>query len=257
MPTQPNPYRHGLDPTAANHVALTPVSFLDWAADVYPERCAVIHGPLRRTWRGLRERARRLASSLSAQSIGEGDTVAVMLPNTPPMIEAHFGVPMSGAVLHCINTRLDAATVAFVLEHSDSRVLIVDREFAGTAAAAVERLRAQGRAAPFVIDVDDPEYVGPGQAFGEVHGTVPPAAAAEGDGDVAAGFRAQLGQPGVEEAFDLRYVVGDFRLRLQVAAHVGVAAGQRAQARVPVRIGQHPRIEHEIGLRRQAAAVGE
>jgi fatty-acyl-CoA synthase len=167
MPTHPNPYRQGLDRTEANHVALTPLSFLDWAADVYPERCAVIHGPLRRSWRELRERARRLASSLAARSIGEGDTVAVMLPNTPPMIEAHFGVPMSGAVLHCINTRLDAATVAFVLEHSDSRVLIVDREFAGTAAAAVERLRAQGRAAPFVIDVDDPEYVGPGQAFGD------------------------------------------------------------------------------------------
>jgi fatty-acyl-CoA synthase len=168
MPTHPNPYRQGLDRTEANHVALTPLSFLDWAADVYPERCAAIHGPLRRTWRELRERARRLASSLAARSIGEGDTVAVMLPNTPPMIEAHFGVPMSGAVLHCINTRLDAATVAFVLEHSDSRVLVVDREFAGTAAAALERLRAQGRAAPFVIDVDDPEYAGPGQAIGDV-----------------------------------------------------------------------------------------
>jgi len=166
MPTHPNPYRQGLERNPANHVPLTPLSLLDWAADVYPERCAVIHGPLRRSWREVRERARRLASGLAALDLGEGDTVAVMLPNTPPMIEAHFAVPMTGAVLHCINTRLDAATVAFVLAHSDSRVLIVDREFAPAASAAVARLVADGRTAPLVIDVDDPEYTGPGECFG-------------------------------------------------------------------------------------------
>jgi fatty-acyl-CoA synthase len=166
MPTHPSPYRQGLERNPANHVPLTPLSLLDWAADVYPERCAVIHGPLRRSWREVRERARRLASGLAALDLGDGDTVAVMLPNTPPMIEAHFAVPMTGAVLHCINTRLDAATVAFVLAHSDSRVLIVDREFAATAAAAVARLVADGRRAPLVIDVDDPEYTGPGECFG-------------------------------------------------------------------------------------------
>jgi fatty-acyl-CoA synthase len=168
MPTLPNPYRQGLDRNAANHVPLTPLSLLGWAADVYPERCAIVHGPLRRSWRQLRERATRLASSLAGLGMGEGDTVAVMLPNTPPMIEAHYGVPMSGAVLHCINTRLDAATVAFVLEHSDSRVLIVDREFAPTAQAAVARLQAEGKRVPTVVDVDDPEYDGPGACFGSI-----------------------------------------------------------------------------------------
>jgi fatty-acyl-CoA synthase len=168
MPTHPNPYRQGLDRNAANHVPLTPLSLLDWAADVYPERCAVVHGPLRRSWSALRERARRLASSLAALDIGEGDTVAVMLPNTPPMIEAHYGVPMTRAVLHCINTRLDAATVAFVLEHSDSRVLIVDREFSPAVGAALAMLRDKGMRVPLVIDVDDPEFAGAGTRLGEL-----------------------------------------------------------------------------------------
>ncbi|HYF58521.1 MAG TPA: acyl-CoA synthetase [Burkholderiaceae bacterium] len=168
MPNRPNPYRLGLDRNEANHVPLTPLSLLDWAADVYPERCAIVHGALRRGWRELRERARRLASSLDAWGLGEGDTVAVMLPNTPPMIEAHFGVPMSGAVLHCINTRLDAATVAFVLEHSDSAVLIVDREFSATAGAALGLLRERGARVPRVVDVDDALRDGPGEAIGEI-----------------------------------------------------------------------------------------
>ena len=166
MPTTPNPYREGLDRNPANHVPLTPLSLLDWAADVYPERCAVIHGRQRLTWAQLRSRARGLASSLVAMDIGEGDTVAVMLPNTPQMIEAHYGVPMSGAVLHCINTRLDAATVAFVLEHSDSKVLIVDREFSNTAREAIDQLRSAGKRVPQVVDVDDPEYDGPGDRMG-------------------------------------------------------------------------------------------
>ena len=166
MPTTPNPYREGLDRNPANHVPLTPLSLLDWAADVYPERCAVIHGRQRLTWAQLRSRARGLASCLVAMDIGEGDTVAVMLPNTPPMIEAHYGVPMSGAVLHCINTRLDAATVAFVLEHSDSKVLIVDREFSNTAREAIDQLRSAGKRVPQVVDVDDPEYDGPGDRMG-------------------------------------------------------------------------------------------
>jgi fatty-acyl-CoA synthase len=168
MPTHPNPYRQGLDRNPANHVPLTPLSLLDWAADVYPDRLAVVHGPLRRTWAEVRVRARALASRLAAMDLGDGDTVAVMLPNTPPMIEAHFAVPMTGAVLHCINTRLDAATVAFVLEHSDSKVLIVDREFSAAAKAAVDQLRADGRRVPFVVDVDDPEHTGGGECFGEI-----------------------------------------------------------------------------------------
>src|SRR5688572_7983634 len=110
MPTDPNPYRQDLDRNPANYAPLTPLSLLEWAADVYPDHLAVIHGPLRRSWAEVRERARRLASLLAAREIGDGDTVSVILPNTPPMIEAHFGVPMTGAVLNTINTRLDPAT---------------------------------------------------------------------------------------------------------------------------------------------------
>ncbi|GAA4408569.1 acyl-CoA synthetase [Quisquiliibacterium transsilvanicum] len=167
MPTHPNPYRQQLDRNPANHVPLTPVSLVEWAADVYPERCAVVHGPLRRSWREVAQRSRRLAGALAAMDIGEGDTVAVMLPNTPPMLEAHFALPMTRAVLNSINTRLDAAMVAFILAHSDSKVLIVDREFSGVAAEALAQLRAQGRRPPFVVGVDDPEYAGPGERIGD------------------------------------------------------------------------------------------
>ena len=137
MPTVPNPYELDLDRNPANYTPLTPISLLNWAADVYPNHLAVIHGPLRRTWQEVRERSRRLASVLAARDIGEGDTVSVILPNTPPMIEAHYGVPMTGAVLNTINTRLDAPTVAFMLEHCGAKVLITDREFsAGREAGA-------------------------------------------------------------------------------------------------------------------------
>ena len=168
MPTHPNPYRQGLDRNPANFTPLTPVSLVEWAAEVYPDRCAVIHGRLRRSWREVVERARRLASALVARDIGEGDTVAVILPNTPEMLEAHFGVPMTRAVLNSINTRLDAAMVAFILVHSDSKVLIVDREFAGLAQQALAQMKSEGHQLPFVIDVDDPEYDGPGEAIGQV-----------------------------------------------------------------------------------------
>jgi fatty-acyl-CoA synthase len=168
MPTHPNPYRQQLDRNPANHVPLTPVSLVEWAADVYPDRVAVVHGEVRRSWRELVERARRLASALVAMDIGEGDTVAVMLPNTPPMIEAHYALPMTRAVLNSINTRLDAAMVAFILAHSDSKVLIADREFSGVVDEAIAQLRAQGQRVPFVIGVDDPEYDGPGERIGDV-----------------------------------------------------------------------------------------
>jgi len=168
MPTHPNPYRQHLDRNPANYAALTPISLIEWAADVYPERCAVIHGALRRSWRELYERSRRLAGALESLEIGEGDTVAVVLPNTPPMIEAHYGVPMTRAVLNSINTRLDVATIAFILRHSESKVAIVDREFAPSVAAALAILEAEGAPRPFVIDVDDPEYDGPGEPIGDV-----------------------------------------------------------------------------------------
>jgi fatty-acyl-CoA synthase len=168
MPTHPNPYRQDLDRNPANHVALTPTSFVEWAADVYPERCAVIHGPVRRTWSEMYRRARQLASVLAARDIGDGDTVSVVLPNIPAMIDAHFGVPLTGAVLNTINTRLDAATVAFQLRHSGAKVLIVDREFSPVVKQALAINAAGGHAAPFVVDVDDPVYDGPGERLGDV-----------------------------------------------------------------------------------------
>ncbi len=168
MPTHPNPYRQDLDRNAANHVPLSPISLVEWAAEVFPDRCAVIHGALRYDWAGMYARARRLASVLAARGIGDGDTVSVVLPNVPAMLDAHYGVPMSGAVLNTINTRLDAATIAFQLRHSGAKVLIVDREFAPVVAEALARLEADGHARPFVVDVDDPVYDGPGEPIGAV-----------------------------------------------------------------------------------------
>jgi fatty-acyl-CoA synthase len=157
-------YVTGLDANAANYAPLTPLVFLDWSADVYPERLAVVHGGRRFTWAQTRERCRRLASALTARGIGRGDTVSVVAANTPEMVEAHFGIPMTGAVLNTINTRLDAATIAFILDHAQARVLITDREFSPAVAGALQRCEAR----PLVIDIDDPEYDGPGDRLGEV-----------------------------------------------------------------------------------------
>ncbi|MGH6717932.1 MAG: acyl-CoA synthetase [Alphaproteobacteria bacterium] len=147
-----NPYETGLERNAANHVALTPVSFLARAAAVYPDRVSVIHGALRFTYRQSYARARRLASALAARGIGVGDTVAVMAPNVPAMFEAHYGVPMTGAILNTLNTRLDAATLAFILDHGEAKALITDRVFAPTIKAAL----AEAKVKPLVIDIDDP-----------------------------------------------------------------------------------------------------
>ncbi len=156
-------YETHLDKNAANHAPLTPLVFLDWAADVHPERLAVIHGPRRFTWQETRERCRRLASALAARGIGAGDTVAVLAPNVPEMYEAHFGVPMTGAVLNALNTRLDAETIAFQLDHGEARVLVVDRELVPVAQKALAL--AQNR--PYVVRIDDPEYGGPGERLGD------------------------------------------------------------------------------------------
>ncbi len=156
------PYDVGLDRTTANFAALTPLVFLDWAADVYPDRPAVVHGARRYTWAQYRDRSRRLASALAAHGIGTGDTVAAVLANTPEMLEAHFGVPMTGAVLAAVNTRLDAATISFVLDHGEAKALLVDREFADVVAKALSTASVR----PLVIDVDDAEYTGPGTPIG-------------------------------------------------------------------------------------------
>ena len=132
-----NPYETNLEKTAANYVPLTPLTFLERSAAVYPRQIAVIHGNTRITYAELYDRARRLGSALAMRYIGPGDTVSVMLANTPAMLDAHFGVPMTGAVLHSINTRLDPAIIAFQLDHAGTKMLIVDREFAPTMKAAL------------------------------------------------------------------------------------------------------------------------
>jgi fatty-acyl-CoA synthase len=150
----PNPYEIGLDKNAANYQPLTPLSFLERAAKVYPDVTAIIHGDLRISYRGFYDRSRRLASALARRGIGKGDTVTVMLANTPPMLEAHFGVPMTKAVLHSLNTRLDPAVIAFQLDHAGSKIVIVDTEFSGVMAEALKLAKVK----PLVIDFDDPQY---------------------------------------------------------------------------------------------------
>ncbi len=162
MSVTTNIYDTDLDKNAANHAPLTPLGFLDRTAAVFPDRTAVIHGPLRRSWAETAARCRRLASALAARGIGEGDTVAVMAPNIPELLEAHFGVPMTGGVLNALNTRLDAATIAFILEHGEAKVLIADKEFSGVVDAALEGLAET----PLVIDIDDPLGAG-GELLGE------------------------------------------------------------------------------------------
>ena len=151
-----NPYNTDLDRTPANHQPLTPLTFLERAASVFPDHTAIVHGPLRRSYAEFYARSRRLASALAKNGIGRGDTVSVLLPNTPAMLECHYGVPMCGAVLHSINTRLDAAVIAFQLDHALSRVVIVDREFM----PLMQEALALATVKPVLIQYDDPEYDG-------------------------------------------------------------------------------------------------
>jgi fatty-acyl-CoA synthase len=158
-----SPYTIDLDRNAANHVALTPLSFLERAAAVHPDHPALVHGLQRFTWGEVYGRCCRLASALKRRGIGKGDTVAMMAANTPPLLEAHFGVPMAGAVLNALNTRLDSATVAFILDHGEAKVLITDREFSNIVAPALAQLKTK----PLVIDIDDP-LGAPGESLGEI-----------------------------------------------------------------------------------------
>ena len=146
-------YNQQLPRNSANHAALSPLSFLARSAQVYPERLSVVHGAARYTWAQTYQRCRQLASALAQRGVGAGDTVAAMLPNTPPMFEAHFGVPMLSAVLNTLNTRLDPAAIAFMLDHGEARVLITDREFSATIRAALALMTGPQ---PLVVDVDDP-----------------------------------------------------------------------------------------------------
>ena len=157
------PYALGLEKNRANYVPLSPLSFLRRAADVYPERFAVIHGDQRHTWRQIYARCRRLASALQRRGIGAGDTVAIIAPNVPAMFEAHYGIPMTGAVINALNTRLDPASVSFMLKHGEAKVLLTDRELSVTVGKALQMLERP----PVVIDVDDPLGAG-GELLGEM-----------------------------------------------------------------------------------------
>ena len=148
-----HPYAAGLDQNQANHVPLSPLTFLERAATVFPHKPAVIHGDRVLTWKETYTRCRRLASALLGRGVRRGDTVATMLPNVPAMFEAHFGVPMMGAVLNTLNTRLDAESIAFMLRHGEARVLLTDREFFPVISRVKELLDDHDL---LIIDVDDP-----------------------------------------------------------------------------------------------------
>src|SRR5687767_4420003 len=152
------PYDTDLERNPANFQPLTPLTFLARAASVFPDHIAIIHGRRRWTYAEFDARARRLAAALTQHGIKRGDSVSVVLANTPAMLEAHYGVPMTGAVLNSINTRMDAAIVAFTLDHAEAKVLITDREYSKVVKEALARAKAK----PLVIDYDDPEFSGPG-----------------------------------------------------------------------------------------------
>ena len=155
-----NPYNTDLDRNPANHQPLTPLTFLERAASVFPDHTAIVHGALRRNYAAFYARSRQLASALAQQGIGRGDTVSALLANTPAMLECHYGVPMCGAVLHSVNTRLDASVIAFQLDHAMSKIVIVDREFMPLMQDAL----ALATVTPLVIQYDDAEFCGPANA---------------------------------------------------------------------------------------------
>ena len=163
-----NIYEQGLDRNPANYTPITPLLFLERSAEIYPKKVAVIHGKLRQTWAQTYERCRRLASALQKHGIGLGDTVAVMLPNTPPMVEAHFGIPMAGAVLNALNTRLDPESIAFMLNHGEAKVVIVDPEFSGVMKKALEIAKKDSGREFLVIDVEEKEYDVAGERLGKL-----------------------------------------------------------------------------------------
>jgi len=159
-----SPYRHNLERNPANYAPLTPISFLERTADVYPTRTAWIHGRHRVSYARFRERCRRLASALARHGVRPGDTVAVLAPNIPPALEATFGVPMAGAVLNALNTRLEADTIAYILDHGEARVLITDTELNPVIREALGRTVRR----PLVIDIVDAEAEAPGVSLGEM-----------------------------------------------------------------------------------------
>jgi fatty-acyl-CoA synthase len=159
-----NHYETDLDRNPANYQALTPITFLERSARIFPDRTAIIHGKARTNYAEFYTRARKLASSLAQKGIGKGDTVSAMLSNTPSMLEAHYGVPMTGAILHSMNTRLDATVIAFQIDHAETDILITDREFSKTVKEALSLTKTK----PLIIDYDDPEFPQDGEFLGEL-----------------------------------------------------------------------------------------
>jgi fatty-acyl-CoA synthase len=157
-------YDTDLDKNPANYQPLTPLSYLERAAAVFPDQVAIIHGTRRTSYRDFHARAKKLGSALAKRGISRGDTVAVLMANTPGMLETHYGVPMTGGVLNTLNTRLDAPILAFSLDHAEAKIVITDREFSGVMKAAL----AQCKVKPLVVDYDDPEYSGPGERLGNL-----------------------------------------------------------------------------------------
>jgi fatty-acyl-CoA synthase len=160
---QLSPFDSGLERGQANYKGLSPLSFLKRSAHVYPHKVAVIHGERRYTYAQFYDRCRRLASALSARGVGAGDTVSVLAPNIPEMLESHYAVPMLGAVLNAINIRLDAATVAFILEHGEAKAVLIDKQFSSVMANALEKITSK----PFVVDIND-ALASDGIAIGEI-----------------------------------------------------------------------------------------
>lgn len=156
-----NPYNQNLDQNPANHQPLTPLTFLERAASVFPDQVAIIHGNLRQNYLNLYTRSVKLSSALNKAGIKRGDTVSALLPNTPAMLECHYGVPMSGAILHSINTRLDAAVISFQLNHAESKIMIVDSEYIALAKEALKHTKNK----PKIIEYDDIEYIGKREKF--------------------------------------------------------------------------------------------
>jgi fatty-acyl-CoA synthase len=154
-PERESPFELGLPRNAANHMPLSPVGFLERSAAVYPGKTAVRHGRLAYTYREFAERARRLASALARRGVERGDTVAVMAPNIPALLEAHYAVPALGAILNALNVRLDPATLAFCLDHGEAKVLLTDPEFA----PVIRQALALTKRDLLVVDIDDPEGV--------------------------------------------------------------------------------------------------
>ncbi len=195
MSTKHNPYELGLEQNVANYAALTPLSFIERAAFVYPEHTATVHGQVRRNWAETYTRCRQMASALQKHGIEKGDTVSVIAPNLPEVFESHFAVPMSGAVLNAVNIRLDSEAIAFILQHAEAKVVIVEREFSEVVSKALKMIAHN----PLVIDIDDPTYEG-----GELIGSTDyEAFIAEGDPEFA-------WQPPADEweAISLNYTSG-------------------------------------------------